>query len=147
MRSSLFMAAAVAGFGAGLFITFQADAVVSADPTGIRAGVETLNPVEPIHCRRYKHRHRYGHRWGYGCHGAGVYIEEDSGVDVRVRGRTRIHSHERATIRSDTTTRSTLKTKTGGSTSTGTTTTSDTSKTGTSVKTGGSKKIEAAPKQ
>src|ERR1043165_3351987 len=118
MRSSSFMLAAIAGFGAGLFITVQADAMVGTGPSGIRAGAEALNPVEPVHCRRYKHRHRHAHHWGSGCRGGvGAYIEEDSGADVTVRGRTRVrsHSHARTTVRSNTESRSTLKSKTGGS--------------------------------
>ena len=149
MRSSSFVLAAAAALGIGAFCAPPADAITAADPIGIRTGIEALNPVEPVHCRRYKHRHRYGHHWGYGCRtGVGVYIEEesDSGVVIRERRHER-GERSRTTIRSGTEIRSGTKTETGvtgtGTVGGGTTKSETGAKTG--VKAGGSTKIETAP--
>ena len=146
MRSSSFVLAAAAGLGISTLGPPPADAITAADPIGIRAGIEALNPVEPVHCRRYKHRHRYGHHWGYGCR-TGVYIEEDSDSGVVIRGRERVRERSRTTIRSGTEIRSGTKTETGvtatGRVGGGTTKSETGAKTG--VKAGGSTKIETTP--
>jgi hypothetical protein len=157
MRSYSLKLAAAAGFSAGLFITFHADALTSADPAGIRADVEALGSVEAIHCRPY--RHQNGHPYGFGCRsGGGASIEGRSGRDVTVHGRS--GSREDTTVRSKSSTSTDTKSRTDTTAKTGTSnTTSGTSKTGTTNtasdgskteskgKTSGSTKSEGAQKQ
>jgi uncharacterized membrane protein YgcG len=49
-----------------------------AGPAGLRTAMPALDPVEPVHCRRYSHAHRHGHPFSRGC---GV-VRRDRGVVV-----------------------------------------------------------------
>jgi hypothetical protein len=132
MRSSPYILAAVAGLGMIVFSMQRSDAMTITAPAGLRTGAEVLNPVEAVHCRRYKHRH--WHDWGYGCRGGvGVIIERSRpGVEIRERRGTTIRSGTKSEtgMTKDTSTRS------GGTT-----------KSGVDVKAGGSTKMDAAPKK
>ena len=147
MRSTSLVLAALAGIAASAFAA-PAGALTPNSSAGIRAAVETVDPVASVHCRPFRHR-SYNHRWGFGCRGGGVSIHE--GVRGRVsiheresRGRVSIHErerarvgvHERSTTRSDTTVRSRERTSPRGEVKTGTTHSSTTGKSGTMGKSG-----------
>ena len=150
MRSTSLVLAALAGIAASAFAA-PAGALTPNSSAGIRAAVETVDPVASVHCRPFRHR-SYNHRWGFGCRGGGVSIHEGVRGRVsihereRVRGRVGIHEregvrarvgvHERSTTRSDTTVRSRERTSPRGEVKTGTTPSSTTGKSGTMGKSG-----------
>jgi hypothetical protein len=82
MRFSPYLLAAVAGFGLIVLSTPRADALTSASPAGLRAGLEALDLTEPVHCRRAVHKHRHGHGFSRGCR-AGVVVIRRPGYVVR----------------------------------------------------------------
>jgi hypothetical protein len=56
-----------------------ASQAMTAKPIGLRAAMPALDPVEPVHCRRYRHAHHPGHGWGRGCD----VVRRDTGIVVR----------------------------------------------------------------
>ena len=100
---SLGLAAAVA---AGLaFATSPANALTAPQPAGVQLAVEDMRGFEPVHCRRFRHRHRYGHGWSRGCRG-GVVIIVPSERRRGYRERTRVRIETRGPTRTRTETRS-----------------------------------------
>jgi hypothetical protein len=79
MRALLLTIAAVAGFGLAVLTPSPAGAITIAAPAGVRQAADGLRPAEPVHCRKYRHRH--GHSWGLGCAaGPKMYRAPQSGV-------------------------------------------------------------------
>ena len=58
MRSSRYLLAAIAACGMTALSTPRADAMNSTSPAGLRAGLEVVNLMEPVHCRSYRHKHK-----------------------------------------------------------------------------------------
>ena len=48
-------------------VQLVAKAITNTAPAGVRAGIDTVDLVEPVHCRQYRHGHRHGHGWSRGC--------------------------------------------------------------------------------
>ena len=97
MRQLPLLSAAVIGLGLIAF-TAPAAAFTNSSPAGLRAGTPGLDAVEPVHCRRYVHRHRLGHGTSRGCHAGVVVIERDR-PSVVVRERSRTHIRSGTTVR------------------------------------------------
>jgi len=160
---SFHSSAAIVGLTIFALAAPPAEAMTNIAPAGLVAAVDDLSIVEPVHCRRYLHKHRYGHRWSRGCRvGVVVVAPERRRVIVRERGTT-VRTGVTTTIRSGTTVRSGTGATTGKTTirsgrESGTTTdikaktqTPTGSATGTDVKGGASTPkttpAPAAPKQ
>ena len=137
MRSSIYILAAVAGFGLIVLSTPRADAMNSTSPAGLRAGLEAMNLTEPVHCRSYNHKIVGGHGWSKGCKPGVVVIREgsSSGPSINIRTGTTTGSGSRSGT-------SAAPAAGGGSTTNNNTTTTNTgtgagATTSTSTKTGG----------
>jgi hypothetical protein len=85
MRSFCYLSVAVAALGLVLSAP-HAEAITNTAPAGIRAGMETLDVIEPVHCRRFRHGHRYGHGWSRGCRVGVVVAPARRTVVIRERG-------------------------------------------------------------
>ena len=85
MRTFCYLSVAVAGLGL-LLSAPHAEAMTNTAPAGIRAGIETLDVIEPVHCRRFRHGHRYGHGWGRGCRVGVIVAPSRRTVVIRERG-------------------------------------------------------------
>jgi hypothetical protein len=152
MRTLPYLSAAVAALGLILSAP-RAEAITNTAPAGIRAGIETIDLVEPVHCRRFRHGHRYGHGWSRGCRIGVIVAPARRSVVIRERGgfrtgptfRSRTTIHTRSGPDSRTTTRrsggdagpsTTIRSGTGRTPAQGTsTTTAPAPSTGTGGKT------------
>jgi hypothetical protein len=67
----------------------EAKALTNTAPAGLRAGVETVDLVEPVHCRQYRHGHRHGHGWSRGCRIGVIVAPSRRSVVIRERGGVR----------------------------------------------------------
>ena len=135
MRSSIYILAAVAGFGLIVLSTPRADAMNSTASAGLRAGLEAVDLIEPVDCRSYKHKHERGHRWGTGCKpgvvirggaSSGPSISIESGTNRsgnRSDNRSGSSSGRGSSSNSTTTNNSTTNTGTGAGATTSTSTT------------------------
>ena len=129
MRSSIYILAAVAGFGLIVLSTPRADAMNSTSPAGLRAGLEAVNLIEPVHCRSYNHKMVGvgGHGWSKGCKPGVVVIREGSrsGASINIRAgsdRSGNRSGSRSGSGSTTTNTNTTTTGTGAGATTSTST-------------------------
>ena len=104
MRTLPYLFAAVAALGLILSAP-RADAITTTAPGGVRAGIDTIDVIEPVHCRRYRHKHRHGHGWNRGCRVGVVVAPARRSVVIRERGGIRSGT----TIRS----RTSIRTRTG----------------------------------
>ena len=90
MRSSPYLLAAIVACGLTALSAPRANAMNSASPAGLRAGLEAVDLTQPVHCRSYNHKVVGGHRWGKGCKPGVVVIREgsSSGPSINIRSGT-----------------------------------------------------------
>lgn len=145
MRHLPALSAVLAALGLIAASAAPAAAFTNTSPAGLRAGTQGLDAIEPVHCRRYLHRHGHSRIVSRGC-GRHVVIESRPGVVVRDRTviRSRSGGGTSTTIRSGDTgartgTSTTIRSGSGAAPATGTSTTTGagTSKGGASTKGGG----------
>lgn len=82
MRALLLTVAAGAGLGLTVLATAPAGAITTTALAGVRHAADGLRQAEPVHCRKYRHRH--GRYWGFGCtSGSGSTVAPQSGVGLQ----------------------------------------------------------------
>jgi Chaperone of endosialidase len=95
MRKRIITFVVAATFGLADVPADRATAMPFGNPAGIRVANEKISTMEPVHCRRYVHRHRWGHGWGRGCRirDRGTHFRSRSSFIRLGRPRTHVHHH------------------------------------------------------